>query len=112
MYYSCRQARLPPAESEDTHMNCTQIPNLLRRHSAAFAAMAGLLIAADLQASQISLSSGTSKCTYNGMTVTPAGDFTVTCTTTAPPAPGNAGQFALSSGTLALQVSTSSSTLV
>src|SRR5258708_16935423 len=46
------------------------------------------------------------------MTVTPAGDFTVTCTTTAPPAPGNAGQFALSSGTLALQVSTSSSTLV
>src|SRR5258708_15975116 len=112
MYYSCRKARLPSAESEDIHVNYPQIPNLLRRTSAAVAAIAGILIGADLQGAQISLSSGTSTCTYNGMTVTPAGDFTVTCTTTAPPAPGNAGQFALSSGTLALQVSTSSSTLV
>src|SRR5438034_5447174 len=91
-------------------MICPQIPNLLRRTSAALAAVAGLMIAADSQAAQISLSSGTASCTYNGMTVTPAGDFTVTCTTTAAPAPGNGGTFALSTSSVSLQVGTTAPT--
>jgi hypothetical protein len=71
------------------------------------------MLAADSQAAQITLQSASSNtCQYQGMTVTPAGDFTVSCAPTGPVTPGAGGTFALSSAGLALQVGNSSSQLV
>src|SRR5882672_1896214 len=110
MYYSRCRSAFSISRKRGHQMICPQIPNLLRRTSAALAAIAGLMIAADSQAAQISLSSGTSTCTYNGMTVTPSGDFTVACTTSTPPTPGAGGTFTLSTTSVSLQVSTTAST--
>ncbi len=92
--------------------------SLLRRTAAAIAAIAASCFAAQVYAANIELRTPTNtlvgSCPYGSMSVTPAGDFTVSCNATGggPPAPGPAGAFALSTSSLPLQVSTSGNLLV
>lgn len=73
--------------------------NLLRRTTAALAAVAGLLIAADSTAANVTLNGATGNtCAYNQMTVTPDGGINVVCSgTVVTTQPGQAGSFSITS---------------
>jgi len=86
-------------------MSTANTQTLLRRTTAALAAVAGFLVSGDVSALTVTLSTpGVSSCSYSAMSVAPDGNVVVTCASTAPPV--GPGTFALTTSTPTLLVGT------